>query len=126
MRNLEYVCLGFPNDWYKVDENLMESKYFKPLLARDADTKEILIDNRGKSDQDSLSTYEFFNPQPKTLSDELIEFISNEEKQLYERKQKWLKEKGDITFFNLQSIQGQLGLLERLKKLLSNSSNING
>lgn len=56
MRNLEYVCLGFPNDWYKVDENLMELTYF----------------------------------------------------------------------FTLQSIQGQLGLLERLKKLSSNSSNING
>ena len=54
-------------------------------------------------------------------TDELIEFINNEEKQLYERKRKWLKEKGDIAFFNLQSIQGQLGLLERLKDTIIKS-----
>jgi hypothetical protein len=61
MRNLEYACLGFPNNWYKVDDSLMDSKYFKPLMVRDSETKEILIDNRGKSDEDSLSTYDYFN-----------------------------------------------------------------
>jgi hypothetical protein len=65
MRNLEYACLGFPNNWYKVDGSLMNSKYFKPLLVRDTETKEILIDNRGKSDADSISTYDYFNTSVK-------------------------------------------------------------
>lgn len=66
MRNLEYACLGFPNNWYKVDDSLMNSKYFKPLLVRDSETKEIVIDNRGKSDVYSLSTYDYFNTNSET------------------------------------------------------------
>jgi hypothetical protein len=119
MRNLEYACLGFPNNWYKVDDSLMNSKYFKPLLVRDSETKEIVIDNRGKSDADSLSTYDYFNPVVKKS---LMDFIKSEEEILWERKRKWLKEKGDISFFNLNSIQGQLGLLDRLKEVIKENN----
>lgn len=122
MRNLEYACLGFPNNWYKVDESLMVSKYFKPMLVRDADTKEILIDNRKKGDADSLSPYEVFietNEKKSELIDIIQDFIKEEESRLWERKRHWLKVKGDISFHNLQSIQGQLGLIDRLKSKIN-------
>ncbi len=52
----------------------------------------------------------------------LMDFIKSEEEILWERKRKWLKEKGDISFFNLNSIQGQLGLLDRLKEVIKENN----
>jgi RNA processing factor Prp31 len=52
----------------------------------------------------------------KELNEIIISFIDKEEKILEERRKYFLSQKGEYTLDNLQSIQGQICLLERLKE----------
>lgn len=54
------------------------------------------------------------------ISDVIQRFIQNERDRLEDRRQFYLKQKGDYGFFNLQSIQGQIGVINRLENELKN------
>jgi hypothetical protein len=54
------------------------------------------------------------------ISDVIQRFIEKEKSQIQEKRLYYLKQKGDFSFHNLNSIQGQLGLLDRLEKELKN------
>ena len=50
------------------------------------------------------------------ISDVIQRFIEKEKSQIQEKRLYYLKQKGDFSFHNLNSLQGQLGLLDRLEK----------
>lgn len=54
------------------------------------------------------------------ISDVIQRFIQNERDRLEDRRQFYLTKKGDYSFHNLNSIQGQLGVLDRLEDVLKN------
>jgi len=51
------------------------------------------------------------------ISDFIQRFIEKEKKEIEEKRLYYLKQKGEFSFHNLNSLQGQLGLLDRLKEL---------
>ena len=50
------------------------------------------------------------------ISDVIQRFIEKEKKEIEEKRLYYLKQKGDFSFYNLNSLQGQLGLLDRLER----------
>jgi hypothetical protein len=54
------------------------------------------------------------------ISDVIQRFIEKEKSQIQEKRLYYLKQKGDFSFHNFNSLQGQLGLLDRLEKELKN------
>jgi hypothetical protein len=54
------------------------------------------------------------------ISDVIQRFIEKEKSQIQEKRLYYLKQKGDFSFHNLNSLQGQLGLLDRLEKEIKN------
>ena len=54
------------------------------------------------------------------ISDVIQRFIRTERDRLEDRRQFYLKQKGDYSFHNLQSIQGQMGVINRLEKEFKN------
>ena len=54
------------------------------------------------------------------ISDVIQRFIQTEREQLEVKRKYYLTKKGDYSFHNLNSIQGQLGVLDRLEDVLKN------
>lgn len=54
------------------------------------------------------------------ISDVIQRFIQNEREQLEVKRKYYLTKKGDYSFHNLNSIQGQLGVLDRLEGVIKN------
>ena len=54
------------------------------------------------------------------ISDVIKRFIEKEKSRIQDKRLYYLKQKGDLSFFNLISLEGQLELLDRLEKELKN------
>lgn len=74
-------------------------------------------------DMENLNNVEKFSDGTQTelrISDVIQRFIQNEREQLEVKRKYYLTKKGDYSFHNLNSIQGQLSVLDRLDGVVKN------